>query len=800
MNLSQLGLAIAASALLLSGAAVPALRTAPPPDPCLVATSTAGVIAYDVVKKCLDADFPFPINNRPKTADTIKKLFENSYVFNDMVETPPDVPGLTLIPVNVVKEVEALVGSGGGTKSATAALTHRQFHEGIADIMIKARDAHLAYVMGCFSQFSFDHGFMTADVVNTATGIRSLTVVYSAPSFSSLSSLKFEPLLCTVATINGQDAYQFLKTWADKNVDSSKDASIRYNVAISGPFFSADAAGQLVFGKFHHRQRLPAESSLRFGFSCPNLWGNDAIKQVDVKWGASYKGDALTVPQYYKAHCALPEVTKSSSGPQTVMDSDNQDDMTTSNGEDQYDQQAQIPFDELPVPKQQEAITKTVEEFKALPQWLVKRTEEVILGPDAVNGPNKIEWTDETDEQVLRDRVERILREKPLYDLVPKIPIFEPPRFTETHFTGEFKAADQDYQVLINSPLGVHAILLGDNKTGIIKIPTFDPEGGDTIFDQFYANLVEAIAVLRPVAEKLILDVTRNGGGSVCLARWTLDFFFPDTPLPPTNILHSNVEDFFVWADSSYKKKYARSTDLTFVDMDYLSTVISNPNRRANFTDFFTDVCTGFNNYKLPVDPNEESLRPRALKKGYVYDPKKAYHPWDPEDILIFDEGTCGSACATFANQMHQKNKVKAAVLIAGTSEDDATFSSFPGGQVLTSDRYFSAYKSLKGIVTSSDDPEMRKIRTVVEQLAEPFQHDAKMTLTWRQTYDTGNAEVLFAPDSTGQLIPDWPNYETAPSWTDYAFIPADFRIPITLQSYISYHYLWENARDAAWV
>ncbi|KAG0085805.1 hypothetical protein BGZ93_001460 [Podila epicladia] len=798
----------------------------PTPDPCSVATSAQSPIAYDVVKACLDADFPFPADNHVKTAESIKKLISNSFVFEDLAKEPPSVAGLTLKAAPIADDIDELLAM-----RANAVQTHREFHEAITDIMIKARDAHLSYSADCFLQFSFDHGFTLADLTAN-TGSKALNVVAELPSFSNLSSLPFSPSGCTVVTINSQPAIQFVQTWADNNIDMSKDAAVRYNVAIGGPIFDPQVAGYSNTGQFSHRSRLPAEASLTFGFTCPHLWGADIVKQVVVGWGATYEGSQLNVTQYYNTYCVANPLTSTA-----VVNQDME--LGSSEEQDQYDQQQeqpQVPFDRLPESMQEHEIDKTVEEFKAMPAWLAKRTQEVILGPAAVD-ESKVEWTDETDEEILRDQAERMLREMPEFEPVPKIPIFERPRIRRTIFDDRFTASAEGYQVLKESPLDVHAVLLADNKTGVILIPTFLPPGGSTVLAQFYANLIEAISVLRPVAEKLILDLSRNGGGSTCLSRRTLELFFPETPQAVTNFRYSDLEALYIQTGFTSAGDFNRATNGTKADSTYLTTTVSHPNRKFSFTNYFSETCASFNYSKLPVNATEEGLRPRAIKKGYVYDPKAVYHPWDAEDIIIFNEGTCGSACATFANQLHQKNNVKAVVVASGPNTDKTTFSTFPGGQVLKGEDYFEIYRKLKkalniqGLPDSSDVDAMQdedaatsqqeeqyplldkgqvdillhaqgtvsftedQGKQILRLLPEPLQHSANLTVTWRQTYNTGNAQILFTANSTNQGIPNWP----LASWTDYSFIPADFRITLTRDSYNSYHHMWEEARDAVW-
>ncbi|KAF9932436.1 hypothetical protein BGZ67_004725 [Mortierella alpina] len=578
----------------------------------------------------------------------------------------------------------------------------------------------------------------------------------------------------------------------------------------------AETRGVFTNGQFSRRSRIPAESVLSFGFSCPHLWGPGTVKQVDVKWGARFDGTQLNVTQYYNSYCAPAMTTNFVNRGITLKSPEKQE---------QQHYQQQIPSEDLPEPAKAKeyAIDKVVKEFKALPDWL-----EIILGP-ADNDKSSIKWTDETDEGVLRAQAARILRAMPVFESTPKLPIFEPPEVFELQ-SSRFIAKAQAYQVLRLSPLGVHAILLGDNSTGVIIIPTFKPGEDATVKAQFHASLIEAIVVLRPMAEKLILDLSRNGGGDIGLSRWALELFFPETPPTITNFRYSDLGAMLVETDSAPSGARSTVTGGSVADKAYLSSTISHPNRRFSFTNYFTDDCAQLPYGKLPVETTEESNRPRAVKKVFVYDANAVYHPWDAEDIIIFDEGTCGSACATFANQLHQKNKVKTAVVASGRNKDPISFSAFPGGQVLNLDVYNDLRKHLmsqalsdtivndqlqhgaaanrleeqqQALNTRQDDGTVHSQATftntqagdIVKLLPEPLQHKAKFTCTWRQTYNNGDAQVLFTTNGDGQAVPNWPNL----AWTEYSFLPADFRIPYKSIDFESYHNMWERARDVAW-
>lgn len=187
-------------------------------DPCLSATSATYPISYDVVKSCLDSDFPFPSDNRAQTAATIKTLINSSYVFQDLAANPPDIQGFELQTAAITQDIDNLLKS--------PSLTPREFHEGISDALDRARDAHLSYSANCFTDaFTFDNGLFFGDFVQD--GEKKIIVLAELPSFGSLSSLQFSPTGCEVVTINGQPANDYIQAWADQHLSISKNANVR---------------------------------------------------------------------------------------------------------------------------------------------------------------------------------------------------------------------------------------------------------------------------------------------------------------------------------------------------------------------------------------------------------------------------------------------------------------------------------------------------------------------------------------------------------------------------------------------
>ncbi|KAG0262684.1 hypothetical protein DFQ27_002202 [Actinomortierella ambigua] len=836
----------------LSGTADPSVAST---DPCLIATSAKFPIDYNVAKACLDAKFPFPSDNFEKTVKSLKKLVSGSYIFEDMAADPPEIEGMSFPEATISDDLDDLLDEATDS-SRGKPMTPREFHDKIRNIMIRAHDAHLGYQASCFSKFYFEFGFYLGEEWDDERDENVIKVQSSQPSFRELSGMDFDPDGCEIVTIDDHPARKFINKWTYQNLDISKDENARHNRALAGPIFKLNKFAYISKGRFSRRNMLPEKSSLKFGFKCPSTWGNKVVP-VNVKWGAEYTGNQgiVSVNNYYTAYCAAREVRNAITSEEGEVEVNGGDSAhpVPKPVEDGYEQvqSFQGQWATLPPAVREKRIAETVQEFKNMPTWLSRRTEEVLLGQTGEGSPSRLEWTDETDEGLLRAQAERILRAIPVEDHVPQLPIFEPQEIVDSSRYQDFRGADTGYTTLLSSPYGLHALLLADKKTGVLIIPTFSPKDryDNGAYPEYYSNLLQAIDVLRPVAEHLILDVSSNGGGSVCLSQYFVSAFFPDTPKVVSNVRLSKLEAELIAADMGQYFNFLTPQG-RFYDVDYLTDKVKHSNREESFTNYLNEYCLKYKNSGIKVDPAAEAQRPRSIHKGYVYDPSKVYYPWDAEDIVIFSDGLCGSACATFTNQLVQKNNVWSIVYGGGDDPyDPFSYSSFPGGQVIGAETYFEYYKELQfsNEVSSGDSSTGRQLNSSQEQqsntyplssivsqdkradtgeesgsggdggdqfpvrisrsqrkrllelLPEPFQQSGYFSFAWRQNYNTGNVYELFVQSKEGddEWVPNWgPDIG---QWNEYSFLPATYRIPITAISYKAYHHLWEDARDAVW-
>ncbi|KAF9949306.1 hypothetical protein BGZ72_008914 [Mortierella alpina] len=826
-------------------------------DPCTAVSKLTDVrVPYEVAKACLDADFPFPSTLREDTAKTIKTLISNFYVFEDLAARPPTgdhVKGLNFKPVNITGEIDQLLAqsqrsfafndddylnidddedededeededdaesenegmvaedteamdsvaaqereaenkqddaSTAPTTSsmspfASSPMTHREFHDGLSHILKKARDGHLSYDADCFRTFEFNLGLYINHVVRDGRAV--LKVHYVEPYFAETNRLYKDISNCEVVKINGLNAADYVQQWADEHVSSSKDPNIRFNAALARPVYDTPTSERFSYGAFSQRPMLPDAPSLSFEFQCPGyflfFWPVAPIK-VDVKWTARYRRQPFAdTSSYYEANCIKPDF--------------GDDEVGHESGHDDHS-------------------------LNAPPE---PRTH-------AATAPSKKSSTSSSNPKHSADKV-------PVQD----IPTKADKKLTKLdQFAAEqlpvVKYYDDD-------------VLLSDDRTGIITVPSVSPENSSQSFSDFHEEwvgaLIEAINTLRPRAENLILDLSRNGGGYICVGTVLMNLFFPDRPRPVTNIrlspLAKQMMKVGAFGVSGFMSSYGNSTENVFGSDLFPSEITHTGRPGMTFTDYIADRCSIVNQYELYVDQDEESKRKRA-SSGTT---DTVYHPWDPENMAILTDGVCGSTCALISNMMHSKFGVKT-VVIGGkslASAEKMSYSTFPGLQVIDDKFIFDNIRQVQKLKDNRDTEGLKKrasrgdegktqksfaignnkeekedddgdnIKKNVkneqkveddkpgyEELDVPypadFPHKSRLRLTWRQIYRTGpKLEQFVHSEKDGSYVPAWENVE---QWNEYSFIPATTRIDYTESNVHSTANIWVDARDAVW-
>ncbi|KAF9911036.1 neutral amino acid transporter [Linnemannia zychae] len=742
-------------------------------DPCAIISGGGsfggGPISYDLIKGCLDSDFGFPIEVRQDTVDTVKSLITNFYVFEDLAAHPPReewVQHLSFQPVELIKEIDAWLeqskapvdavddqgtGEVGGTGSSDpeteknsqdlkqdevvednddddkddvdtleaqgawgrvfTKMTDREFHDGISRILLKARDGHLSYDADCFRAFRFQHGFFMSHVVRDGKTV--IKVHSVAPYFPFQNGVKEDILNCDVLTIDRRDAVDYIQDWADRYVSMSKDHNVRFNAALATPQYRSGLADFFLPGKFSERFTLPTEKSLHFTFRCPT----NSNLRLNVKWVGFYTHEQTkpftNAETYFKSNC--------------IKDSSD----IFGDSEDEFQDPERSKFE-----KQEDSEKKDISELKSsLRELLIQGVPPSSTPSDTKPAadhlhelpPQELNPLEEGGANPPLQNPEEALS-KHFDEIVTKLDMISSVRLPVVKFyddyggrVGEMNQAmgAPPFKQLYEGRHGITALMMNDGKTGVITVrtesSTIRGEAYSRVHPAWAGSLLHAIKVLRPHAENLILDLSHNTGGYVCLGLTMVQIFFPERPRLVTNIRLSPLSTQMMTAGAMGMDHFISSygeVPISALQSGSVVKPIKHPHRNLTFSDFLSDRCAIADTYTLTYDPAEESRRKRAqssygtMTENSNDDGDVQYRPWDPENLAILTDGYCGSSCALISNMMHTKFGVPTVVVGGRDIANDGpmSYSTFPGLQVVDDALLFTEMHDVRTDMMSSEE------------------------------------------------------------------------------------------------
>ena len=222
-----------------------------------------------------------------------------------------------------------------------------------------------------------------------------------------------------------------------------------------------------------------------------------------------------------------------------------------------------------------------------------------------------------------------------------------------------------------NAYEGLSAYYGSYDGTTVLRLGSFSYTNADRSWVTSVTNAVTQRSS-RNLNDNLIIDVTNNGGGSVCLNYWTMSYLVE---------AWSNLRN-IVGSDVVYSLYDIRMSPL--LTLLYQRGYITGENSGAFNRNDGTYMSTSYytNPVTRTIGGNSASYtqafqwNPCGTQNQYFND--ASYHF---NKIIVITDGRCGSSCAYFVTQLRENNKVRL-VSYGGLYDEPLATSSFAGGNV----------------------------------------------------------------------------------------------------------------------
>ncbi|KAF7329787.1 TSPc domain-containing protein [Mycena kentingensis (nom. inval.)] len=238
--------------------------------------------------------------------------------------------------------------------------------------------------------------------------------------------------------------------------------------------------------------------------------------------------------------------------------------------------------------------------------------------------------------------------------------------------------------------------ILPGNKTGVLFVGSF---GGD--FNGFQDDVVAAVDSFKTAGvTRLIIDLTNNGGGFVCLGHFLHSYLagtnigypgFQSTARANTlarKIVASDValgldgRFSFYTADncaiSFCREHEADAGDYNYMDPDVPIVI----NGKADATSQLLQQGTVNHFFDIPEGLPTLAAGPRDTCELAYSVPMPATPPFDLKNVAIVSNANCASTCAMFSTLMFERHQMKIAIF-GGKPNERMEYKGMAGNQVL---------------------------------------------------------------------------------------------------------------------
>jgi len=290
--------------------------------------------------------------------------------------------------------------------------------------------------------------------------------------------------------------------------------------------------------------------------------------------------------------------------------------------------------------------------------------------------------------------------------------------------------------------------MLKDNITGVLALGSFSSNS----FFGLQTSLLDGLTNLtRLGATQLVVDVTNNGGGFICVAHWLHRIISgPRNSTEPNAGLYTQTRASPL-ARLIVKQIVAGEDPKEFLMYNPLNF------KFGNNTDFPAKYDWLEDPVKKVINGHDDAFSQRLGQECQPFDfapPAQAL--FDPKKVAIVGNGRCASSCSLFSITMAKEDGAKT-VVVGGRQDVQQQYCGVVGGQ---------------STGFSTIDTEIKSAKLKRHALAAPdFLTNSIQGITWR---------LGFGIDDPTQPE-EWQNH------------PADFNMPLTVKNVNNPFAIWED-------
>ncbi|KAI9295090.1 hypothetical protein K502DRAFT_324501 [Neoconidiobolus thromboides FSU 785] len=272
------------------------------------------------------------------------------------------------------------------------------------------------------------------------------------------------------------------------------------------------------------------------------------------------------------------------------------------------------------------------------------------------------------------------------------------------------------------------------NNVGVVAISTFSANE-----KQWFDEITKGFKALQDQkVEKLVLDVSNNGGGYICWGYNVLDYLFPNAKVKYFN------------TDMHYSSLLAKLT--TKYEYDFFSPRDYNKPDGKPFTsdNAFTEVKTyyrGINRNSQYTPQFQEKCDDNPLRALLV----NGKQPFKTENIALVSNSICYSTCTLLSNGLQEFHNIKS-YAFGGLKNKEATVGSLAGGTVFSLDGLLSSLNA-SGLNKDPAAPQPLPINggvrfTVRESYSSRYSELRPLEFTWNpaKNHKSFTADTVFNP------------------------------------------------------